>query len=318
MKENLKIFCIGETVLDIIFRDNQPIAARPGGSMLNSAVSLGRAGMPVYFISDYAQDHAGDLVHGFLMQNGVSTQYVSRYSDGKTALALAFLDDRQIADYSFYRIFPGDRLNLPIPAVQPGDIVLFGSYYALTVSIRAKLTGFIRNAKENGAFIIYDPNFRSAHLSELNTLKPLIMENISLASLVRGSDEDFTNIFGISDVQDAFEYINKAGCPFLIYTKNSEGVEVATQTYNRSYAVPRIKPVSTIGAGDAFNAGIIYAAVSGTPGSANPPGWLWDHLVETGVLFSEDVCQSLDNYISEDLGNRLKISEPWIDEHRPD
>jgi fructokinase len=46
------VYCIGETVLDIIFRDDQVIAAKPGGSMLNTAVSLGRSGIPVEFISE--------------------------------------------------------------------------------------------------------------------------------------------------------------------------------------------------------------------------------------------------------------------------
>ena len=40
-----KIIGIGETVLDIVFKDNQPIGAFPGGSVLNAMISLGRAGV---------------------------------------------------------------------------------------------------------------------------------------------------------------------------------------------------------------------------------------------------------------------------------
>ena len=39
-----KIYTIGETVLDIIFKNGQPVASKAGGSMLNTAVSLGRRG----------------------------------------------------------------------------------------------------------------------------------------------------------------------------------------------------------------------------------------------------------------------------------
>lgn len=35
-----KVIGIGETVLDIIFRDEQPISAVPGGSTFNAMVSL--------------------------------------------------------------------------------------------------------------------------------------------------------------------------------------------------------------------------------------------------------------------------------------
>ena len=299
------VYCIGETVLDIIFRDDLPVAAKPGGSMLNSAVSLGRAGIPVYFISDFAQDHAGDLIHAFLLQNKVSTQYVSRYSNGKTALSLAFLDHAQNADYSFYKIFPEDRLNIPMPSMKPGDIVLFGSFYALTGSLRNKITGFIRDAKSRGAFIIYDPNFRKAHLGELEILRPWIMENIGMADLVRGSDEDFMNIFGVPDADQAYGQVSKSGCRHLVYTQGNRGVEVRSNGHTCSYPVQKISVASTIGAGDAFNAGIINTLVESNHNWSDSLTWEWHEIIQTGILFSANVCQSLDNYISVDFGNSL-------------
>ncbi len=302
------VFCIGESVLDIIFQDNLPIAAKPGGSMLNSAISLGRAGIPVGFISDFGEDHAGDLIHSFLLQNSVSTEYISRYSNGKTALSLAFLDHQQNADYSFYKIFPEERLSQQLPFLQPGDIVLFGSFYALTGPIRIKLMEFVRMAKSNGAFILYDPNFRTAHLGELNTLMPWIIENIGMADLVRGSDEDFRNIFGVSDATRAFNHVNAAGCPILIYTKNSQCVEMIGNGHSHSYQVPGIQVVSTIGAGDAFNAGIIYALLKSKGNEKGIPESLWESMITHGIRFSADVCRSIDNYISVDLGNILQIA----------
>jgi fructokinase len=305
-----RVFCIGETVLDIIFREDQPISATPGGSMLNSAVSLGRAGIPVYLISDYAKDHAGDLVHNFLLQNKVSTEFISRYTDGQTALALAFLDPQQRADYSFYRIFPENRLMGTLPATQPNDVVLFGSFYALTRSLRLKLVEFIRSARSNGAFILYDPNFRRAHIGELAAHIPLILENISMASLVRGSDEDFKNIFSADDANEAYDHISSAGCKSMVYTKSGEYVQVLSPGFSRSFKVPPLCVVSTIGAGDAFNAGMIFAMFTLTgshtlTGSWQPAATEWDHLVDMGIRFAADVCQSHENYISRETANLL-------------
>jgi fructokinase len=310
MKRGSKVFCVGETVLDIIFRDDNPVAAKPGGSMLNSAVSLGRAGVPVYFISDYGTDHAGDIIHGFLLKNGVRTDYISRYTDGKTAMALAFLDDRQNATYSFYKLFPEKRLPGAMPVVDSGDIILFGSFYALTASLRSKITEFIQQAKARGAYIIYDPNFRSAHLGELETLRPWIIGNIGMSSMVRGSDEDFRNIFSAHDALQAYQHVREAGCPVLVYTKNSRGVDVIAPGYSHAYAVPQILPVSTIGAGDAFNAGMIFACTTHTwsdilNGAGTLTGLMWDQLISTAIRFSENVCQSMDNYISVELGDQL-------------
>ncbi len=310
-KGTRRVFCIGETVLDIIFRDNCPIAAKPGGSMLNTAVSLGRSGIPVHFISDFGMDQPGDIIHDFLVQNQVNTAYIDRYNDGKTALALAFLDEHRDAHYSFYKQFPHDRLNISFPVTRPEDIILFGSFYALTPSIRKKLTGFISDARSKGAFILYDPNFREAHLTELESLRPWIIENISMANLVRGSDEDFQLIFGASDINKSFQHVISTGCPMLVYTRKSENVEVMSADFHRSYPVLPVIPVSTIGAGDAFNAGILYA-MSTTPtlsGLWTLSGSNLDTLINTGIRFSANVCQSFDNYISVDFANQLMESD---------
>jgi fructokinase len=308
------VYCIGETVFDIIFQEGGPVAAKPGGSMLNSAVSLGRAGVPVHFISDFGKDQPGEIIYNFLKDNQVGRDYIDRFDRGKTALALAFLDNHQDADYSFYKIFPRKRLNISFPTICQGDIVLFGSFYAITDSLRKNLINFISYARSNGAFILYDPNFRKSHLAELGKVRPWILENIGLSGMVRGSDEDFHHIFGVNDAASAFDHVFNAGCPLLVYTKNKAHVEVMSKDFHKSFYVNPINPVSTIGAGDAFNAGIIYAACnlfSNTepfvqPGKVDPKNWLWDHIISTAIGFSSNVCLSLDNYISIDYARGLK------------
>ena len=111
-----KIYGIGETVLDIIFKDSQPQAAETGGSVLNSVVSIGRMGLPVCFISEYGIDDCGELVDNFLKHNGVDSSFVYRYKNANTSLALAFLDSaKNDAHYSFYKDFPGKRLDIDFP-----------------------------------------------------------------------------------------------------------------------------------------------------------------------------------------------------------
>jgi fructokinase len=106
-----RIYGIGETVLDIIFKEGQPQAAKAGGSVLNSVVSMGRIGLPVSFISEYGLDNVGDLIDRFLKDNGVNTSSVYRFRDGSTSLALAFLNEKNDASYTFYKEFPPKRLD---------------------------------------------------------------------------------------------------------------------------------------------------------------------------------------------------------------
>ena len=61
-----KVIGIGETVLDIIFKDDQPISAVPGGSVFNGLVSLGRSGISTSFISETGNDRVGQRIIRFL------------------------------------------------------------------------------------------------------------------------------------------------------------------------------------------------------------------------------------------------------------
>ena len=65
-----KIIGIGETVLDIIFRNEQPIQAVPGGSTFNAIISLSRAGAKTSFISETGNDRIGRMIVKFLNDNG--------------------------------------------------------------------------------------------------------------------------------------------------------------------------------------------------------------------------------------------------------
>lgn len=308
-----KIFCIGETVLDIIFRDNQPVAAKPGGSMLNTAISLGRAGLEPTFISDFGQDAAGDLIDAFLKKNRVDTHFVERFSDGQTAISLAFLDAEKNASYSFYRDFPEQRHLSKLPNTSEGDIVVFGSFFAISHEVREPLWNFLQQAKANGALLIYDPNFRKPHLKKLPQFRPWILENINIAQITRGSAGDFMHIFEVSDAAGAYKEIADHGGGSLIYTKSGEGVEVMTPELHLKVSVPSISPVSTIGAGDAFNAGLIYCFAKLPEAnilSLSQAGW--ERIITLAVTFSTNVCLSLDNYISPEFAQQLSHDQMVI------
>ena len=79
-----RVIGIGETVLDILFKNDQPQKAVPGGSTFNSIVSLGRAGVPCDMMTEVGGDHVGDIICRFLTDNGVSAEYVCRHEKAKS------------------------------------------------------------------------------------------------------------------------------------------------------------------------------------------------------------------------------------------
>jgi fructokinase len=303
------IYTIGETLFDIIFKNGQPQAGKAGGAMLNSSVSLGRIGLPVHLISEYGDDDIGRIIDDFLKSNGVSTIFTDHFKEGSTALAIAVLNERNDASYSFYKNYPAKRLVMAFPVVRKDDIILCGSIYSITREIRERFVKFVKTSFANGAIVIYDPNFRKAHASELDELRPLIMENIMMASIIRGSDEDFQNIFGAVSPDEAWNVI-KQDCSCMVYTASSEGVYVRTTNFSGKFNVRKIKPVSTIGAGDNFNAGMIAAIYKNgiTRDQLVIMGEdMWSKVISSGVDFASDVCMSYENYISDKYAAEVKM-----------
>lgn len=293
------IYCVGEAVYDIIFKNNNPVESRPGGAMLNSSVTLGRIGLPVYFVGDFADDHVGKLCCRFLSDNGVNTDYVTFYKGARSRIALAFLDDEKNAEYSFYKIADCTPA-ITFPEPRAGDIILFGSWFGIKPAIRPQLAAFLDKAHKAGALLMYDPNFRKAHLDMLDKVKPFIDENIRFAHITKGSDEDFHYILDTSDVSKIHHYVEHNLCRHLIYTANRNGAWLFSGEETSHFPAMKIRPVSTVGAGDSFNAGILYALyrLNVSPDRIDAlPSAAWAWIMQQAIRFASEVCMSFDNYI---------------------
>ena len=175
-----KIIGIGETILDIIFRNNQPSHAVPGGSTFNTLISLGRLGVPATFISEIGKDTVGDIIIDFMKKNGVCTENLDIFCEGKTPISLAFLDENNEARYMFYNQFPEERLNFVWPRIEKDDIIIFGSYFALNPALRKKVCELVEFAKERKAIIAgnWKMNMTPSQAVKLvEELKPLVVSD---------------------------------------------------------------------------------------------------------------------------------------------
>ena len=297
-----KVIGIGETVLDIIFRDGQPIGAYPGGSTFNAIISMARWGAKTAFISETGADRVGDTIISFLKENGVDAGSVCQFPQTKSPLSLAFLNEQNDAEYVFYKDHPNDRLEFQYPEVNADDVVLFGSYYAVNPVIRQQVYGFLKYAHEQGAILYYDVNFRKAHAHEVVKLRANLLENFGLADIVRGSHEDFQVIFGQDDADRIYRSEISFYCRNFICTRGADPIEVrAPQDFSRRYPVTPTETVSTIGAGDNFNAGFICGLLREDIRRKDLEAGLspeqWDSLIALGQEFSAECCKSILNYI---------------------
>ena len=303
------LYSIGEIVYDLIFRNDKPVSGTPGGAMLNTSVTLSRLGIPVSFVSETGRDKIGDIIISFLQQNSISTHLIQREEKSKTALALAFLDDTNDANYDFFKQFPQTDFNIPLPEFHSGDFFLFGSFFALTNRYIHALKDLTNAAWKAGTLIFYDPNFRKAHLNELEQLKPLIMDNIRSADIIRGSDEDFNTIFKVKNPDEVWKVINDPK-KILIHTTSQKGVTLLTHKLRKEYPVHKIIPLSTIGAGDNFNAGIIHSLYQNKISRKTILDLSirdWDNIIVSGIAFGTMACLTMENYLTKEEVDRFLI-----------
>ena len=184
----MQLYALGEITYDIIFKDGKPIDSKVGGSVLNTAVSSARLGMPVTMVATCATDEIGLITQKYLTTNGINTKSITVYK-GTSRIALAFLDEQNNAKYSFYNGLNYEELKLSFPTSTENGFVLFGSSFGINPQIRTDLVKYLKRAKESGNLIYYDPNFRPSQLIGNDSAKEWIIENIRMADIVKGSNE---------------------------------------------------------------------------------------------------------------------------------
>ncbi len=299
------VYTIGESLLDLIFTTENTAISSVGGSLLNTSISLAKAGNKVSFISETGNDHAGKLILNSLKSSGIDVSNINVFDKNQTAVALAFLDENKNADYNFYKNYPLKR-DLIIPEIADNDVLMFGSVYAVTNELRKSIKKILNKAHLKNTIVYYDPNIRK-HCNN-DDLQTYFYENISFADIIKTSDEDVYNIFGNISFDDVYNNISKMGCKNLIITQNKYPVLVFTENYKIQIQIPEIKVVSSIGAGDAFNAGLVHQILKNNIYKEQIPDLnadKWEDLIKTAINFATEVCKIYQNYISDEFAANI-------------
>ncbi len=306
-----KVIGIGETVLDIIFKNEQPIGAVPGGSVFNGIISLGRAGVNASFFSEAGNDRVGRQIIQFLKDNHVNADNVNVFPESKSPISLAFLNSENEAEYLFYKDHINYKPDFSYPEIHEDDIVMYGSFYAVNPAIRPQVLGFLEHARRKGAILYYDVNFRASHKNDVMKITPNLLENLEYADIVRGSQEDFRVLYNKEDPEKVYNAEISFYCKNFIYTQGRKPVVLrAIGDIQKSYPIIETDTVSTIGAGDNFNAGFIYGlmryGITREALERGLPAPVWDSIIHCAQLFSANCCQSISNSISVEFGEQMK------------
>ena len=154
---------------------------------------------------------------------------------------------------------------------------------------------FLEHAQRQGAILYYDVNFRASHANDVMKVTPNILENLEFADIVRGSKEDFEVMFNKSEADIVYRSQISFYCKNFIYTQGAEPLILkGVGGFSKDYPVAQTETVSTIGAGDNFNAGFVYGLVK------------YGITREMLEQFATNVCQSINNSVDQAFADKKK------------
>lgn len=250
---------VGEALVDVVVGPDGVRRERPGGSPANVAVGLARSGHPTSLLTSYGRDRFGDLIDRHLTAAGVQ---VLRH-DRPTSSAIATIDATGAAHYDFDL-----RWELGDHAVPLVDLVHTGSVAAVLEPGADAVRRLVAAARRH-ATVSYDVNARPDLTGPPEQARAAVSAVAALADVVKASDEDLAWLFPSAD-HDPEHGLEAAAahwlaasaptqCRAVVVTRGAGGATALTPQLRVDVPAPTVEVVDTIGAGDAFMAGMLGA-----------------------------------------------------------
>lgn len=137
----------------------------PGGAPANVVCACARLGLKTAFLGKVGKDMHGALIIDTLKENRVDVNGLVRDEKAFTTLAFVSLGEKGERSFSFSRyksadvLFSQDEINTDI--LKNTKVFQFGSLSLTDEPSKSATLECIKIAKESGAVISYDPNYRA-------------------------------------------------------------------------------------------------------------------------------------------------------------
>ena len=255
------ILCCGEALIDMLPRETAggeaAFAPHAGGAVFNSAIALGRLGVPVEFFTGLSVDLFGDVLRQTLADSRVGSAY-AHVSARPTTLAFVKLTGGQ-ARYVFYDEGTAGRMltEADLPALGPSiSAMLFGAISLIQEPCGSTYEALM--AREHSTRVtMLDPNIRPDFIPNTERHRARMMRMVAMADIVKLSDEDLAWFGEEGSPQEVARRWLGKGPKLVLLTRGAHGASGHTRDHAVHIASKRVQVVDTVGAGDTFNAGVL-------------------------------------------------------------
>ncbi len=270
-----QITCLGEGLMDFLPISEGGVTMgfrlAPGGSILNVAVGLARLGSSVAFAGKLADDFFGSRLRDYLRAAGVRLDYLVS-APGRTTLAfVAPADAHEAAPagepaFLFYGEGAADTLltpdELPAALYDETRILHIGSISLLRgttpLAVRA-----VAERLRGRALLSLDPNIRPVLVTDAPSYRATLDHFIAQADVLKLSLADLAWLEPGAEREDplavAARYLARGPALVALTLGQAGAVMVTRGGVALRQAAPSVTIADTVGAGDAFAAGLLSA-----------------------------------------------------------
>ena len=238
------------------------LIVRPGGSPANAAVGLARLGVAVGFVGRLSASGLGPWLTAHLTGNGVDVGHSLIASEAPT-LAIVALDAAGLASYSFYGADTADWQWRPEELPRTDELsvaaVHTGSLATAVAPGAGALAAWIGEVHARGGILIsYDPNVRPSRIADAAAFTERARFLVRQAHLVKVSEGDMAFMYPQADPLEVARSWAAEGPDLVVLTRGPREA-VAFRADGSRVAGPALSGpvVDTVGAGDAYSAGLL-------------------------------------------------------------
>ncbi len=289
MCRNKDVAALGELLVDFTEAGTSHSGMRlfeqnPGGAPANVLAALSRWGKNTAFIGKVGADMHGDFLCQILQENNIDTTALLQDHAVFTTLAFVGLGADGERSFSFARK-PGADTCLKPEELCPETfanlkVFHFGSLSLTQEPARSATLRAIHMAKEAGAWISYDPNYRAALWPDRETAVRTMRSVLPYVDLMKLSDEETELLTGCTAPEQALEKLRAQGVAIACVTLGAEGALVACGQDMRHVAGYRTRVADTTGAGDCFWGGFLNTLLEKGLGPRAPGMFMPDEVAD--------------------------------------
>lgn len=259
---------------------------QPGGCAANTAIVLGKLGVPATVVGRVGDDLFGEMVERYLAERGIDTSGVLRtpgHGTSKTVALSVAGDDRR-----FIHTFGANGAlaagDIPEAALERADVVYVGGYLVLPGLHQEELAERFRLARAAGATIVLDV---VVPIDRTDLSLDSVRELLPLADWFLPNEDEARALTGEADPRAQAERIVEAGAGTVVVKRGAQGAFVRRGEESFELAAPPIRAVEPSGAGDAFAAGLIVGVLE---------GWSPARCVRYASVIGASACSALGCY----------------------